>query len=225
MLMEWFFLDGYTGDSTEMFSGFYIKNFKLTLPDQIRTYADTSKTINIGAENLILDKDGITGKIYANNVINYPKGNIGNLGASIDTVKIKLNNSVLTEAKMLGKITLPMSSVDTGNAINYSALFIQNNNSSTNTHSSSLTFTLRPNKDIQSKFFGEGKIKIDQTSSLNLTLSKSGKQRTINLQIDLNGKLYYPTGKIIDPGSLIPLDLDLSCQFETRGNVVQKRYC
>ncbi len=211
------FPDGYTGDSTEMFSGFYLKNFKLTLPDQLRTYADTTKTIQIGAENLIINKDGISGKIYANNVINYPNGNIGNLGASIDTVKVKLNNSVLTEAKMLGKITLPMSVVDTGSAINYSALFIQSNNSSTNTHSSSLTFTLRPNKDIQSKFFGEGKIKIDQTSSLNLTLSKSGKQRAINLQIDLNGKLYYPTGKIIDPGSAIPLDLDLSCQFEHVG--------
>ncbi|HEY8660555.1 MAG TPA: hypothetical protein VIL78_16080, partial [Hanamia sp.] len=138
-------------------------------------------------------------------------------------VNIKLNNSVLTEAKMLGKITLPMSSVDSGNAINYSALFIQNNNSnSTNTHSSSLTFTLRPNNDIQSKFFGDGKIQIDQTSSLNLTLSKSGKQRTINLQIDLNGKLYYPTGKIIDPGSAIPLDLDLSCQFEHLGMSYKK---
>jgi len=216
------FPDGYTGDSTEMFSGFYIKNFKLTLPDQLRTYADTSKTIQIGAENLIIDKDGISGKIYANNVINYPNGNIGNLGASIDTVKIKLNNSVLTEAKMLGKITLPMSSVDTGSAINYSALFIQSNTSSANTHSSSLTFTLQPNKDIQSKFFGEGKIKIDQTSSLNLTLSKSGKQRAINLQIDLNGKLYYPTGKIIDPGSTIPLDLDLSCQFEHLGMSYKK---
>ncbi|OIR14215.1 hypothetical protein GALL_46760 [mine drainage metagenome] len=216
------FPDGYTGDSTEMFSGFYIKNFKLTLPDQLRTYADTSKTIQIGTQNLIIDKDGISGKIYANNVINYPDGNIGNLGASIDTVKIKLNNSVLTEAKMLGKITLPMSVVDTGNAINYSALFIQNNNSSTNTHSSSLTFALRPNKDIQSKFFGEGKIKIDQTSSLNLTLSKSGKQRAINFQIDLNGKLYYPTGKIIDPGGSIPLDLDLSCQFEHVGMSYKK---
>lgn len=216
------FPDGYTGDSTEMFSGFYLKNFKLTLPDQLRTYADTSKTIQIGAQNLIINKDGVSGKIYANNVINYPNGNIGNLGASIDTVRVKLNNSVLTEAKMLGKITLPMSSVDTGSSINYSALFINNNNSSTNTHSSSLTFTLRPNKDIQSKFFGEGKIKIDQTSSLNLTLSKSGKQRAINLQIDLNGKLYYPTGKIIDPGSAIPLDLDLSCQFEHVGMSYKK---
>ena len=208
------FPDGYAGDTTSIFSGFYLKSFKLTLPDQLRSYADTSKKVNVVAENLIIDKDGITGKVSANNVLNYPKANIGNLGASIDTVKIGLANSVLTEATMLGKITLPLSSSDDStNAINYSAMF-----QSVSSDTSSITFALRPGQDIKSKFLGDGKVQIDQTSSLNLGLSKTGiKRRKIQFNIDLNGKLYYPTGKIIDPGSSIPLDLDLSCNFEHLG--------
>jgi hypothetical protein len=213
------FPDGYQGDTTSMFSGFYLKKFKLTLPDQLRSYADTSKKINIVAENLIIDQYGVSGKILANNVLNYPKGNIGNLGASIDTVKFSLTSSVLTEAMMLGKITLPLStSDDNSNAINYSAIFSSGNPDPGNPESSSITFALQPDKDITSKFLGDGKVQIDQTSSLNLILSKSSSnKREIKLDIDLNGKLYYPTGKIIDPDSSIPLDLDLSCNFEHLG--------
>jgi len=218
------FPEGYAGDTSSMFSGFYLKNFKLTLPDQLRSYEDTSKTIQVVAENLIIDEYGVTGKIHADNVLNYPKGNIGNLGASIDTVKVNLVSSVLTEAVMLGKITLPLSSSDDiANAINYSAMFTSGNSGSGSSSSSSITFALKPNQDIKSKFLGEGKVQIDQTSSLNLILSKSSSnQRQIKLNIDLNGKLYYPTGKIIDPGSTIPLDLDLSCNFEHLGMIYDK---
>jgi hypothetical protein len=213
------FPDGYAGDSSAIFSGFYLKNFKLTLPDQLRSYADTSKTIQVTAENLIIDEYGITGIIHADNVLNYPKGNIGNLGASIDTVKVSLNSSVLTEAMILGKITLPLSSSDdNNNAINYSAIFSSGNPDPLNPQSSSITFALKPGQDITSKFLGDGKVQIDQTSTLNLILSKSSSnKREIKLDIDLNGKLYYPSGKIIDPGSVIPLDLDLSCNFQHLG--------
>lgn len=207
---------GYTGNTNAMFAGFYLKNFKLTLPDQLRTYADTTKKIEVIAENLIIDKDGITGKILANNVLNYPTANVGNLGASIDEVKVSLNNSTLTEAKMSGKITLPLSSVDdANNAINYSALFTPSGSGS---QGSSIVFSLSPNQDITSKFLGDGKIQIDQTSSLSLILSKSTtNKRAIYLDIDLNGKLYYPAGNIIDVGSSVPLDLDLTCNFEHLG--------
>jgi len=82
---------------------------------------------------------------------------------------------------------------------------------------------LKPGNDIKSKFLGDGKVQIDQTSSLNLVLkSDATNSRQIQLDLDLNGKLYYPTGKIIDPGQSLPLDLDLSCNFEHLGMNYQK---
>jgi len=216
------FPDGYSGNNNTMFTGFYLKNFKFTLPDQLRSYADTTKAVQVEAENLIIDKYGISGNVNAYNVLNYPKANIGNLGASIDTVKISLANSSLTEASMSGKITLPLSSSDDNTSgINYSALFVPSNSSTGN--ASSLTFALHPAQDITSKFLGDGKIQIDQTSSLSLTLSKSNTNvRNIQLSVSLDGKLYYPAGKILDPGSILPLDLDLSCNFEHLGMTYDK---
>lgn len=213
------FPSGYLGNTNSQFSGFYLKNFKLTLPDQLRSYADTSKKVQVGAENLIIDEYGLSGKIFANNVLTYPKANIGNLGASIDTVKISFANSVLTEAVMLGKITLPLSSSDNiANAINYAAIFNGGLSTAGLDDNSSIVFALKPQADIKAKFLGDGKLQINKTSSLSLTLANSvDNGREIALAINLNGKLYYPTGNIIDPGSNIPLDLDLSCNFENLG--------
>lgn len=201
---------GYAGNTNTFFTGFYLKNFKLTLPDELRSYADTSKKIEITAQNLIIDEYGLSGKIWAKNVLNFPYANIGNLGASIDTVSVNFANNSLTEAKMVGKIVLPLSSKNNvQDAINYTALFASNN--------SSFVFTLKPNNDIKSTFLGDGKLQINQTSTLNLTLNKINNKRAVSFNIDINGSLYYPSGKIIDPGSSLPLDLDLSCKFQHLG--------
>jgi hypothetical protein len=209
------FPNSFTGETSELFVGFYLKDFKFTLPEHLRTYEDTSKLIQVGSKNLIIDKDGITCDIYAHNIINYPKANIGNLGASIDTVKVNIVNNVLTEARIKGLITLPLSeSTNSSNGLNYVGLFIPSNTSNGDT--SSITFSLIPKNDIKCKFFGDGNLKINQTSSLNLVLSKvKNGQQIIKLDIILDGMLYYPTGKIIDPGGALPLDLDLSCNFES----------
>lgn len=207
---------GYAGNTNSFFSGFYLKDFKFTLPDQLRSYADTTKQVEVVAQNMIIDEYGLSGSVAANNVLSYPVANVGNLGGSIDTVKVTLVNNTLTEAKMLGKITLPMSSTsNVADAINYVALFTPGNTS--NAQTSSLVFTLKPANDITSKFLGDGKVQIDNSSNLSLTLTKVNKKREVAFNFDLNGKIYYPTGKIIDPGSSIPLDLDLSCRFEHLG--------
>ena len=204
-----------TQESSEMFSGFFIPSFNMTLPDGLRSYADTTKQIHVGAENLIINKDGITGKIFAHNVLSYPLANVGNLAASIDTVEVELFKKVLTQARMNGMITLPMSSKDdVASSITYNALFIPASASEDTTRS--LTFTLIPNQDIESKFFGKGKLQIDQTSNLSLLLKKrKGEKREIKLDVELNGKIYYPTGKIANPvNPNKPFDLNLDCKFE-----------
>lgn len=204
------FPTGYSGNTNAFFTGFYLKNFSMTLPDELRSYADTSKRIEVLAQNLIIDEYGLSGKIWANNIISFPKANIGNLGASIDTVSVSFANGALMEGKMKGKITLPLSSSSSAaNALNYSALF--------NAGNASFVFMLKPGADITSKFLGDGKLKISPSSNMNLTLSKVNNKRKVSFAIDINGSLYYPSGKMIDPGSNIPLDLDLSCKFQHLG--------
>lgn len=202
-------------ESSEIFSGLYIKNFSMTLPDGLRSYADTTRPITLGAENLIINKDGITGKIFAHNVLSYPLANVGNLAASIDTVNVEFFKKSLTQASMNGKITLPMSSKDdVASSISYNALFVPASASEDTTRK--ITFTLNPDQDIKSKFLGSGKIQVDETSSIELVVSKKAhEKRKIDLDVDINGKLYYPGGTIVSPiAGGKPLDLDLSCKFE-----------
>ena len=202
-------------ESSEIFSGLYIKNFSMTLPDGLRSYADTTRPITLGAENLIINKDGITGKIFAHNVLSYPLANVGNLAASIDTVNVEFFKKSLTQASMNGKITLPMSSKDdVASSISYNALFVPASASEDTTRK--ITFTLNPDQDIKSKFLGSGKIQVDESSSIELVVSKKAhEKRKINLDVDINGKLYYPGGTIVSPiAGGKPLDLDLSCKFE-----------
>lgn len=202
-------------ESSEMFSGFYIPSFNMTLPDGLRSYADTTKLIHVGAENLIINKDGITGKIFAHNVLSYPLANVGNLAASIDTVNVELFKKAITSASMTGKITLPMSSKDdVASTISYNALFVPASAGDDSTRS--FTFTLNPDQDIKSKFLGSGKIKIDQTSNLSLLISKKpGEDREIKLDVDVNGSLYYPGGTIANPvNPAKPFELNLDCKFE-----------
>jgi hypothetical protein len=204
-----------TQESSEMFSGFYMPSFNMTLPEGMRSYADTTKLIHLGAENLIINKDGITGRIFAHNVLSYPLANVGNLAASIDTVEVELFKKTLTQARMNGKITLPMSSKDeVASTITYTALFIPASASEDSTRS--LTFTLKPDQDIESKFFGKGKIHIEQTSNISLLLKKKrGEERKIKLDVELSGKIYYPAGNVANPvNPSKPFDLTLDCKFE-----------
>jgi len=209
---------GYNGDTSPFFTGFYLKTLKFSLPDVLRSYADTTKKVQLAAENLIIDSYGLSGKVYAANIINFPYANIGNMGGSIDTAKIVLANSTLTEASIAGQITLPLSSTgDAGSGIKYTALFIPSGAPAAN-GASSFTFALHPAEDVTAKFLGGGKIHIDPSSALSLTLTKSSSGgRNINLHVDLNGNLYYPAGQILDPGSTLPMDLDLSCGFQHLG--------
>jgi hypothetical protein len=202
-------------ETSELFSGFYIKSFNMTLPDGMRSYADTSRPIRLGTENLIINKSGITGKIFAHNVLSYPIANIGNLGGSIDTVDVELYKKSLTKASMKGQITIPISNGQEENSkLNYTALFIPA--SASEDTSRSITFTLEPDGDIDTKFLGKGKIKVFETSNLNMEITKKkGEQRKIKLEIDVNGDLYYPGGKIANPvNPSKPLDVELNCKFE-----------
>ena len=202
-------------ETSELFSGFYIKAFNMTLPDGMRSYADTSRPIRLGTENLIINKYGITGKIYAHNVLSYPVANIGNLGGSIDTVDIELFKKSLTKASMKGQITIPISNGQEENSkLNYTALFIPA--SASEDTNRSITFTLEPDGDIDTKFLGKGKIKVFESSNLNMEITKKkGEQRKIKLEIDVNGDLYYPGGKIANPvNPAKPLDIELNCKFE-----------
>lgn len=161
------FPTNYVGsDQDETFHGFFIHAATVELPDKLRSFPNPSQRISIQLSDFIINKDGITGKLEAQNVLNFPNGNISNLGASIDTVKIELVNSSLNNAAMIGKIVLPISNVQSSNAINYQALF--------NT-ADGFQFSLSPAGPIIADLWSGAKITLDPASSISIKLDTATK--------------------------------------------------
>lgn len=173
----------YTGDQSVAFNGFYLKAAKVVLPETMRTFSDPAQRVKIIATDIIINKLGITGDITAQNVINFPNGNISGLGASIDTVKISLKNSSLLSAYMRGKIVLPLSEVTNANTLTYKGLF---------NAGSGVQFTLQPDNPVEAKLFSGAKLTLAPTSVMTIIL----KANNSSFDLALNGKFSWDNVKI-----------------------------
>ncbi|MFO7658719.1 MAG: hypothetical protein R6W78_16790 [Bacteroidales bacterium] len=92
----------YSGTTTNEWKGFYIKRAAITLPDKLKTFENTSPIISVN--NMIIDRTGFTAGFRAENVIQYPKGNFGDWGASIDTIGVNLVSSSFQSGSIKGRI-------------------------------------------------------------------------------------------------------------------------
>ncbi len=99
------FPKNYTGDKDLHWQGFYIKTASIEFPEKLKTFENEHPTISVN--NLLIDKIGFTATIQGANIIQYPKGNFGGWGASIDTLRIDLVNSSLQSGKMNGRMRAP----------------------------------------------------------------------------------------------------------------------
>ncbi|MDB5036060.1 MAG: hypothetical protein JWQ98_3301 [Chlorobi bacterium] len=185
----------YTGDSTEAFHGFYLKSASVDLPDKLRTFNDPAQRVKIIIPDLIIDKLGVTGDLLAQNVVNFPNGNISGLGASIDTIRISVRNSSLLSAYMRGRIVLPVSDITAPNAITYKALFNTNNG---------FLLTMKPDHAIDAKLFAGAKLTLAETSTMSMTIS--GGQTAFDLT--LNGKFDWSDVKIGNKVKVTMKDLE-----------------
>ncbi|MEO6940952.1 MAG: hypothetical protein ABI444_12575 [Candidatus Kapaibacterium sp.] len=156
------FPKNFSSDSSLTFHGCFIKSATIALPDKLRSYDDPSQKITIAVTNTIINKYGVTGVVTASNILNFPKANIANLGASIDTVKVELLNSSLTNAYMKGRIVLPVSDTTVANALLYKALF---------NSVSGFQFTLNPNGPIIASLWKNAKLTLDPTSTITVSIN------------------------------------------------------
>jgi hypothetical protein len=156
------------------FTGFFIKKAKVTLPDNFKT---SSQNITVQINNMIINRQGLTGNVTAHNIVNFPNGNISGLGASVDTLKLEIICSSLTNAYLRGKIVLPVSEVIAANALLYKVMFSSGNN---------FQFSITPQGPVTAKFFSDAKLILANTSSINLTLNSSTK-----FDINLNGEFEW----------------------------------
>lgn len=147
----------YKGLKDLHWQGFYIKTASIELPEKFKTFEDNHPVFSVN--NLIIDKTGFTANIQGANLIQYPKGNFGEWGASIDTVKINMVSSSLESGAMNGRIKV--SIFDT--SLVYKGIL---SNSSTDKKIRYL-FTVNPKDSIDTEL---GKVKMYLYPTTKITL-------------------------------------------------------
>lgn len=200
---------GITGDENE-FKGFFLKSATVKLPEELSTYDDHSR-LEVSLENWIMHKGfGISGKILADNIVNFPNMNVSDLGASIDTFRLEIVNNEITKGYLKGEITLPICDYDDPdnpvpvNRLDYKGMY---GSYPENTVDEGLLFLVTPQQNYECPFFANGELEIYNSSKLYVMFSEDHSA----IDFSLNGKLNFPDKEIG------PVSLQMDANFEDLG--------
>jgi TANFOR domain-containing protein len=172
------FPKNYCGDTSVLFRGFYMKKLNLEMPSTWQTQDNSPPKLLI--RNLIIGDQGITFTAQATSVIQFPKGKVADLSASIDTILVAMANSSLTTAEIKGKIGLPVSKADSiQNPLKYLALLSQPMSGGMQ---GGFQLTIEPTGPINAHLL-KGKMELSETSNITAYVGKLEK----SFDICLNG--------------------------------------
>lgn len=100
--------------SQEAWKGVFIQTFEVGLPKEFQTSDTASKKerIKVGAQNLIIDKYGVSGTFYADNVFPLDRGITSeekSWAYSLDHIDVTIAANTFVKANLNGQILLPIS--------------------------------------------------------------------------------------------------------------------
>ncbi len=204
------FPEGFNSDTSTLFQGFYAKNITVTLPDNYTTFEDPELKVKFGSKHLIIHHGQLSGQIFGHNIINYPLGNLADLGMSVDTFKLDILNNTVIGSTIKGKVQLPIVDEDVSNALDYEALW-----SNAGDTLNSQQFSISPRNGIRSALLGGPIFDIDSNSVVmyeryrDVLLDRD----TSNFLADLNGRLNFDNINLnAGNGRQVPLDFELEFQ-------------
>jgi hypothetical protein len=179
------FPEHYTGKKTANWKGFYIKRATVSLPDDFKTFKNNHPTFAV--ENVLIDELGFSGSIIGTNLIQYPKGDFGGWGASIDSLRIDMLSSSLQSGSMGGR--LRMSIADS--CLYYSGVIAKDmtDNSSTHTRDVMYQFSISPKDTFKVDMFGKADFNLLNTSTIEMHNDEMNKFKAI---ADLSGSVTIP---------------------------------
>lgn len=153
----------YVGVHDNTWQGFYIKRAALRLPDALRTF-DSSRPPTLAVTNMLINRDGFTASFRAENVIQYPRGNFGEWGASIDTIFVNVVSSSLDSGGINGRIKIPI----TDSSLIYTASL-----SRAPSGHLAFNFNIHPTDTINAPLW-IARMYLEPTSHIDLTVGDSG---------------------------------------------------
>jgi hypothetical protein len=92
----------------ETWRGVYVKQLEVALPKSFKKKDSTSR-VTFGAENMIIDNNGISGLFYGLNILSIDKGAASGWKFGVDSIRIALEANQLIRAGFGGQIGIPVS--------------------------------------------------------------------------------------------------------------------
>jgi len=109
--------------SPNMWRGVYIQTLDVMLPKAFAK-RNSSQRISFGANNLIVDNNGVSGSFYGKNILPIDEGSASGWKFSVDEFNIDLEANKLTGAGFKGNIGLPVADKD---VLAYEAVITEDN--------------------------------------------------------------------------------------------------
>lgn len=102
--------------SPESWKGVFVQTFDVGLPKEFQTTdtASSKERLHVGAQNLIIDKYGVSGTFYADNVFPLDRGITSqekSWAYSLDHIDVTIAANTFVKANLSGQILLPISKV------------------------------------------------------------------------------------------------------------------
>ena len=102
------FPDEYVVDNGPDWQGVYLKTVKVSLPEWIKAHDGTSGRVHLTGSDLIMDGQGLTGLIRADNVLSQKEGAMGKWPITVDTVRVRIIHNSLASAYFTGGLKIPI---------------------------------------------------------------------------------------------------------------------
>ena len=164
------------GTNISMWTGFYLKQFKIKLPKEI---SKNNTSTEIYATNFFIDKSGVTGNFQATNLFSTSEGTMSGWGFSIDQIGLNFVSNYLNGGNLGGKIVLPLNNTD---GVKYNAAVFQN----LETEQTDFSFSISPITNYTASVLSA---KMDLYPSSTITVKKIN--GSFKPSAELNGKISF----------------------------------
>lgn len=101
--------EGYGGERSIRWKGFYLKRLAVRLPNEFKTYSAPGRRLTGSINNVIIDGTGFSARFAIENLVHVDDGNLDGWSYSLDTVYLSMVSNNFRNAGLNGLIKLPIS--------------------------------------------------------------------------------------------------------------------
>ena len=168
----------YGVEDLSLWRGFYLRNFTVTLPPEIKDKQQKGQRKTFSVRNALIDEKGFSGAILARNLIPLESGDLGGWAFSIEELKLGFVANQFSYGSLGGGINVPITGDTTKFA--YNAVFHPG---------SEYVFTVHPKDSVSFDIF-QASVILKKSSSLEVTV----KDGAFLVAANLTGKLSIGSG-------------------------------